>query len=229
MSLRLSARPQGANTPERQSDQPAASATEGLQAQSPGMRLNERDFVRALNVFGAIVLDVTSSNMARADSAVFGVGEMARFKAGVETFLKDPNSRATEGERQSLRQIALAFERSRGGKPSFGPANWADFLDFVQSKMPPEVEGFSDLAKDVRAANASDQKPDIFSEADIDRLNDYNRQALIGHREGRQFGADDWARFFLRLVVDDGSDPVPSDPRPVRPQADQVLTALKAP
>lgn len=218
MSLRFSARPQGANTPERHTDQPAASATEGLQAQSPSMRLNERDFVRALNVFGAIVLDVTSSNKARADSAVFGVVEMVRFKAGVQKFREDPDSRATEGERESLRQIALAFERSRGGMPSFGPANWANFLDFVQSMMPPEVKGFSDLANDVRAANASDQKPDIFSEADMDRLNAYNRQALIGHREGRQFGADDWARFFLWLVVNDGGDPDPN----------RVLTALKA-
>jgi hypothetical protein len=48
--------------------------------------------------------------------------------------------------------------------------------------MPPDVEGFSDLAKGVRAANASDQKPDIFSEADMNRLNDYNRQALIGRK-----------------------------------------------
>jgi hypothetical protein len=172
----------------------------------------EGDFVRALNVFGSLLLDVMPANPAEQDGAVFGAKEMALFKKGVKTFVRDQNTRATSGELNALELIARAFERSRGSDPSFGPAHWANFLDFVQSKMPPDVQGFSDLAKEVREANRSDGDSAVFSATDMNQLSRQFRQELAGAFRGSRLGADDWARFFLGLVINDGgeSSPPPS-------------------
>lgn len=153
---------------------------------------------------------------------MFGAAEMKSFRSRVDTFLRDPKSRATKGEKNALRSIALAFERSRGSDLSFGPARWADFLDFVQSRMPADVRGFSDLAREVRKANLSDNDSAVFSRTDMRGISSGFQQRLAPVYQGERFGADDWARLFLGLVVNDGGE---STPAPT-PDGDQkVLTA----
>lgn len=186
---------------------------------------DEGDFVRALNVFGSLLLDVMPADPAKQDPAVFGAGQMKSFMARVEAFLRDPNLRATNGEIAALRSIALAFEGSRGRSPSFGPAQWANFLDFVQSKMPADVDGFSLLAKEVREANLSDNDAAVFSRTDMRGISSGFQQLLAPAYQGDRFGPDDWARLFVGLVIRDGGDPAPAPtpapapapaPRPTR-------------
>lgn len=174
---------------------------------------DEGDFLRALNVFGSLLLDVMPADPAKQDLAVFGAGEMNAFKARVEAFLRDPNSRATKGEIDALRAIALAFEGSRGRNPSFGPAQWANFLDFVQSRMPADVQGFSHLASEVRKANLSDNDPAVFSRTDLRAISSDFQKLLAPAYRGDRFGPDDWARVFLGLVIKDGDDSAPA-PKP---------------
>ena len=153
---------------------------------------------------------------------MFGAAEMNSFRSRVNAFLRDPNSRATKGEQDALRSIALAFERSRGSDPSFGPARWADFLDFVQSRMPADVQGFSDLAREVRKANLSDNDSAVFSRTDMSGISSGFQQLLAPVYQGERFGADDWARLFLGLVVNDGGE---STPAPTPNWDQKVLTA----
>ena len=171
---------------------------------------DEGDFVRALNVFGSLLLDVMPADQAKQDPAVFGAGQMKSFRARVEAFLRDPNSRATKGEIDALRSIALAFEGSRGSDLSFGTARWADFLDFVQSRMPADVDGFSLLAKEVRKANLTDNDPAVFSRTDLRAISSDFHPLLAPAYQGDRFGPDDWARLFVGLVIRDGGDSAPA-------------------
>jgi len=185
--------------------------------------LHEGDFVRALNVFGSLLLDGMPADPASQDRAVFGAAEMNSFRSRVNAFLRDPNSRATKGEQDALRSIALAFERSRGSDPSFGPARWADFLDFVQSKMPADVQGFSHLAREVRKANLTDNDSAVFSRTDMRGISSGFQQLLAHAYQGDRFGADDWARLFLGLVVNDGGESTPAPTPAPTPNGDQKV------
>ena len=187
---------------------------------------DEGDFVRALNVFGSLLLDVMPADPAKQDPAVFGAGEMNSFKARVEAFLRDRNSRATKGEIDALRSIALAFEGSLGRSPSFGPAQWADFLDFVQSRMPADVQGFSHLASEVRKANLTDNDAAVFSRTDMRGISRGFQQLLAPAYQGDRFGPDDWARLFLGLVIKDGGDSAPAPtPAPTPSRSTGVFVA----
>ena len=195
----------------------------------------ERAFVIGLNHFGSVLLGVLDElpplpvklQASKGERLIVEPDVMGPLKERIAELLEpgNPRVRMPEGEKKALRLIALGFKNSLGGELPFSPGHWANFLEFVQQNMPAgmkgfsAVTGFSDLAREVRQANQFDGDIDAFSKDEVVLLNPDFQALLLPSLDGRYFAADDWARFFARLVVLDGggADPTPPDPTPPDP------------